>query len=117
MYMKVIHAAVKEMILMFKILLSSMIMSNVRRHTVINYHVQSPRYPFDAEPEATRPYISFQPRERILVEKRHDCGWWYGSVIQDEQHGNLGPKGYFPGNYCQAPAQPVGGGSPQTAST
>ena len=57
---------------------------------------------FDTKPEETRPYISFQPGQRILVvEKRYDCGWWMGAVIEDEQSGNLGPKGYFPSKYCQ----------------
>ena len=86
---------------------------------LLNWTNQPPhRYAFDTKPEATRPYISFQPSQRIVVEKRHDCGWWTGAVIEDEQHGNLGPKGYFPGNYCQeqAPAQPVAGGNPQTAT-
>ena len=58
-------------------------------------------YTFDTKPEATRPYISFQPGQRIVVDKRHDCGWWTGAVIEDEQHGNLGVMGFFPGNHCR----------------
>ncbi|CAD7965659.1 unnamed protein product [Amoebophrya sp. A25] len=57
-------------------------------------------YGFDTKPESTRNYITFQPGSKIIVEQRHDCGWWIGAVVLDS-HGNLGGKGYFPGNYCQ----------------
>jgi hypothetical protein len=80
------------------------------------FDIVSTMYPFDTKPENTRPYISFQASQRIVIEKRHDCGWWIGSVIDNEQHGNLGPKGYFPGNYCQeTPTQTQQQPNPQTA--
>lgn len=81
------------------------------------FDVVQTMYQFDTKPETTRPYITFRPGQKILIERRYECGWWIGSVIENEQHGNLGNKGYFPGNYCtelqnnmQGGQQPVGGG-------
>jgi len=54
---------------------------------------------FDTKPESTRSYISFQQGQRVVIQRRHDCGWWIGSVIENERLGNLSPKGYFPGTY------------------
>ena len=47
---------------------------------------QNNRYAFDQKPESTRNYISFNVNQKILVEQRHECGWWIGSPVMDE-HG------------------------------
>merc|ERR1712176_1024688 len=77
-----------------------------------HFDVVTTMYGFDTKPEQTRPYIQFVGDAKIVVEKRHDSGWWIGSVIESDMHGNLGPKGYFPGNYCRE-AQGQGTGQNQ----
>jgi len=70
-----------------------------------NINVVKATYPFDTKPETTRPYISFQAGQHILIETEYDCGWWLGCVITDTAAGSLGPKGYFPGNYVEKVAE------------
>jgi len=67
----------------------------------VQFDVVKAMYSFDTSPEETRQYISFTQGQKVVVQKRHECGWWVGSVIENQEHGNLGPRGYFPGNYCQ----------------